>query len=53
MEPDPNENIFNSRKSGEFVLDIPLKYEYYWFKYQNPEIIKDNGVFKIIFELFV
>ena len=53
MEPGPNENIFNSRKSGEFVLDIPLKYEYYWFKYQNPEIIKDNGVFKIIFELFV
>jgi hypothetical protein len=53
MEPGPNENIFNSRKSGEFVLDIPLKYEYYWFKYQNPAIIKDNGVFKIIFELFV
>ena len=44
-------NIYNTRESGEFILDIPLKYEDFWFKRKAPIIQKDNGLFIIRFEL--
>ena len=44
-------NIYNSRESGEFILDIHLKYEDFWFKKKDPIIIRENGLFIIKFEL--
>ena len=44
-------NIYNSRESGEFILDIPLKYEDFWFKKKDPIIKRENGLFIIKFGL--
>ena len=44
-------NIYNTRESGEFLLDIPLKYEDFWLKYKEPLILNKNGIFTIIFDL--
>jgi hypothetical protein len=43
--------IHNSRESGEFILDIPLKYEDFWLKNKKPIIHKENGLFIIKYEL--
>ena len=44
-------NIFNTRETGEFILDIPFKYEDFWLKKKDPIIEKENGLFIIKFEL--
>jgi hypothetical protein len=44
-------NIYNSRENGEFILDIPFKYEDYWFKKKDPIIENKNGLFIIKCEL--
>jgi len=44
-------DIYNTRESGEFLLDIPLKYEDFWLKYKEPLILNKNGIFTIIFDL--
>ena len=44
-------NIYNSRENGEFILDIPLKYEDFWLKNKVPIVEKKNGLFIIKFEL--
>ena len=53
-DPEPGKdelNIFNSRESGEFILDIPFKFEDFWFKNKTPIINSYNGLFIIKFEL--
>ena len=44
-------NIYNSRENGEFILDIPFKYEDFWFKKKDPIIENKNGLFIIKCEL--
>jgi len=44
-------NIYNSRENGEFILDIPFKYEDYWFKNKEPIMESNNGLFIIKYEL--
>ena len=44
-------NIYNSRENGDFILDIPFKYEDYWFKKKDPIIENKNGLFIIRCEL--
>jgi len=44
-------NIYNSREIGEFILDIPFKYEDYWFKNKEPITMLVNGLFIIKYEL--
>ena len=44
-------NIYNSRENGDFILDIPFKYEDFWFKKKDPIIQNKNGLFIIKCEL--
>ena len=45
------ENIFNSRESGNFSLDIPLKNEDFLIKNEPPTICEKKGVLILEFQL--
>ena len=51
-EPEKLEdNIYCTREFGEFSLDIPLKTEDYFIKYEKPNIIEKKGIFILEFKL--
>ena len=51
-EPEKLEdNIYCNREFGEFSLDIPLKTEDYFIKYEKPNIIEKKGIFILEFKL--
>ena len=54
IDKDPakiEDNIFNSREFGNFILDIPLKSEYYLLKNELPKIDEKKGVFILEYNL--
>ena len=53
-EPEKIEdNIFNSREIGNFLLNIPLKTDEYLIKNEKPKIEQIKGIFVIEFQLDV
>ena len=44
-------SIYNSRESGDFILDIPFKYEDFWFKNKRPITYQKDGLIIIKCEL--
>ena len=45
------DNIFNTREYGKFLIEIPLKAEEYYLKNEQPNLITKRGVFMIEYQL--
>ena len=45
------ENIYNTRENGKFMIDIPLKAEDYLLSNEGPDIKEKKGVFLMEFKL--
>ena len=45
------DNIFNTRKKGKYEINIPIKFEDYIIKKEDPNIIEKKGVFILEFKL--
>ena len=45
------DNIFNGRELGKFSLDIPLNHEDFIIKHEPPKIEKNDGIFKLVYQL--
>ena len=50
-EPNNFENIFNTRKFGNFSIEIPLQIEEYLIKNENPSLYYKLGIFIVEFQL--
>ncbi len=44
-------NIFNGRELGKFSLEIPLKHEDFIIKHEPPKFDKNEGIFKLVYQL--
>lgn len=53
MDKEPNnfENIFNTRKFGNFSIEIPLQIEEYLIKNENPSLYYKLGIFIVEYKL--